>query len=237
MTGRKMPTGVPYPALRIARHEWRLILKEPRFLIPFLITPIVLIGIQGFTAYFRSAGSDYETLLLARSLLLMLAVLAPSAAVPMGADSFAGEKERNTLEILLCLPVEIGALFWGKVLGIYPLPVLMGWLGQGAMLAILSGRGLLIPAFLPDAAKAMLLTPCLGMFLCAFATLMSLVADSVRSAAQLTSLAMLGLFFSVMFCSTWMFASWAVFAGFMAALLAGSVACLLLARARFPKLS
>jgi ABC-type transport system involved in multi-copper enzyme maturation permease subunit len=221
----------------IAQHEWRLILKEPRFLIPFLVTPLVLIGIQGFTVYFRSFGSDYETLLLARSLLLMLAVLAPSAAVPLGADSFAGEKERNTLEILLCLPVNMGSLFWGKVLGIYPLPVFMGWLGQAAMLGILASRDLILPGFQADALKAILLTPCLGLFLCAFATLMSLLADSVRSAAQLTSLAMLLVFFSVMFGSSWIFGSWIIFGFFWVSLIMASVACLVLARSRFPKLS
>lgn len=223
--------------LRIAQHEWRLILKEPRFLIPFLLMPLVLIGIQAFTVYFRPVGNDYETLLLARSLLLMLAVLAPSAAVPLGADSFAGEKERNTLEILLCLPIDIGALFWGKVLGIFPLPVLMGWVGQAVMLAILSSRGLLLPLFVGDAMKALLFTPCIGLFLCAFATLMSLIADSVRGAAQLTSLAMLVIFFTVMFCSTWIFASWAVFFVILFGLGLASVTCLLLARSRFPKLA
>src|SRR4051812_45570112 len=106
------------PSLRIARHEWKLILKEPRFLAPFIVTPMVLLGVQIF-AIFANPGETFETLRLARSLLLMLAVLAPSVAVPLGADSFAGEKERNTLEILLCLPVDARALFWGKVLGIF----------------------------------------------------------------------------------------------------------------------
>ncbi len=221
----------------IARHEWKLIFKEPRFLIPFLLTPLLLTGFQVFAIYFRPLGDSYETLLLARSLLLMLAVLAPSAAVPLGADSFAGEKERNTLEILLCLPIEKGSLFWGKVLGIYPLPIMLGWLGQGAMLAILMSRGLLFEVFRPDAIKALILTPILGLFLCAFSILMSLLADSVRGAAQLTSLAMLAIFFLVMFSSTWFFASWIFFMGLIAILIFFSVTCLLLARGRFPRLS
>jgi ABC-type Na+ efflux pump permease subunit len=222
-------------AFRIARHEWRLILKEPRFLIPFLLMPLVLIGVQGFAVYFRPFGTESETLLLARSLLLMLAVLAPSSVVPLGADSFAGEKERNTLEILLGLPINVGPLFWGKVLGIYPIPVLIGWLGQITLLAILSSRGLLLPDFVPDAIKALLLTPCLGFFLCAFATLMSLVADSVRGATQLTSLAMLAMFFMMLFSASWIFASWFIFIGIIIGLGSASVTCLLLARSRFPR--
>ena len=34
------PAGAGWPAFKIARHEWRLILKEPRFLLPFFITSL-----------------------------------------------------------------------------------------------------------------------------------------------------------------------------------------------------
>jgi ABC-type transport system involved in multi-copper enzyme maturation permease subunit len=223
-------------AFRMARHEWRMIFKEPRFLMPFLITPILLIGLQAFTVFVRPMASTSETLTLARSLLLMLAVLAPSAAVPLGADSFAGEKERNTLEILMCLPVELGALFWGKVMGILPVPVLVGWMGQGAMAAMLAAKGHWLPGFGGDVARAMLLTPLLGLFLSALSTLLSLISESVRSAAQLTSLAMLGIFFAVTTFSTAFFRSEALCLGFGAGLLAASAGCFLAARRRFPRL-
>src|SRR3989338_6609150 len=110
--------------LRMARHEWRLILREPRFLVPFLITPLLLVGFQAFAVASAADGDAGDIRVVTRSLLLMLAVFAPSLAIPLGADSFAGERERNTLEVLLCLPIGMRALFWGKVLGILPLPVL-----------------------------------------------------------------------------------------------------------------
>jgi ABC-type transport system involved in multi-copper enzyme maturation permease subunit len=224
------------PAFGIARHEWRLIFKEPRFLLPFLITPLLLMGLQAFTVFVQPLGSVTETLTLARSLLLMLAVLAPSAAVPLGADSFAGEKERNTLEILMCLPVEMGSLFWGKVMGMYPVPVLVGWMGQGVMAAMLIAKGYWLPGFTSDVAKAMLMTPVLALFLCALSTLLSLISESVRSAAQLTSLVMLGIFFSVTSFSTAFFRSDALYLGFIGVLLAASLACFFAARRRFPRL-
>lgn len=226
-----------FQAFRIAKHEWKLILKEPRFLVPFLITPVVLIGIQAFGTYFRPLGSDSETLLMARSILLMLAILAPSAAVPLGADSFAGEKERNTFEILLCLPVQLGELFWGKVMGIFPFPVFMGWVGQGLVLSILNNRGLLYSGFIYDALKAMSITPLLGLFLSAFSVLMSLIADSVRGAAQLTSLIMLGIFFGTIFLANEIFSSTTIYLIYVGMLLLGSVICLLLARSRFASLN
>jgi ABC-type Na+ efflux pump permease subunit len=223
-------------SLGIARHELRLIFKEPRFLLPFLITPLLLIGLQAYNVLVHPPGSEAEILLLSRALLLMLAVLAPSSAVPLGADSFAGEKERNTLEILMCLPVEMGALFWGKVLGMYPVPVLVGWLGQAAMAGMLLSNGHWQPGLGADVAKAMLLTPVLGLFLCAVSTLLSLISESVRGAAQLTSLVMLGIFFAVTSFSPFFYASGAVYCGFIAALLAASAACFLAARKKFPKL-
>jgi ABC-type transport system involved in multi-copper enzyme maturation permease subunit len=222
--------------LRIARHEWRLIFKEPRFLLPFMIAPLLLIGLQAFTLFVQPIGSPEGMLTLARALLLMLAVLAPGAAVPLGADSFAGEKERNTLEILMCLPVGLGSLFWGKVMGVCPIPVLVGWIGQGVIIVMLYSKGFWPPGFGLEAAKAMAVTPVLGLFLCALSTLLSLISESVRSAAQLTSLAMLAVFFTVTSFSSAIFRSNAVFLGFTGALLAASLICFLLARRRFPRL-
>jgi ABC-type transport system involved in multi-copper enzyme maturation permease subunit len=222
-------------ALLIARHEWRMIFKEPRFLLPFLITPLLMMGLQTFTII-NPLGSVAETLSLARTLLLILAVLAPSSAVPLGADSFAGEKERNTLEILMCLPVEVGSLFWGKILGMIPVPVLVGLAGQGIMAGMLAARGFWEPGFGAEVAKAMLLTPVLGLFLASLATLLSLISESVRSAAQFTSLAMLGLFFLVTSFSGAVYHSDLVFACVFSSLSAASVAFFLVARRRFPRL-
>jgi ABC-type transport system involved in multi-copper enzyme maturation permease subunit len=221
-------------AWRIARHEWSLILKEPRFLFLFVLTPLILLGLQAATLWGK-LGSAREILELARSLLLMLAVLAPSAAVPLGADSFAGEKERNTLEILMCLPVGMGPLFWGKIIGMLPFPIAVGWIGQGLLAAMLASRGYWDPGFGIHLAKAMALTPALALFLCALTTLLSLIAESVRSAAQLSSLAMLLLFFLAAIFSSAYLRSPAVLAGALAALTLGAAACFLAARRRFPR--
>jgi ABC-type transport system involved in multi-copper enzyme maturation permease subunit len=223
-------------ALIVARHEWRMIFKEPRFLLPFLITPVLLVGLQAFTLFVSPVGTAADTLSLSKSLLLMLAVLAPGSAVPLGADSFAGEKERNTLEILMCLPASMGSLFWGKVLGIYPAPVLVGWAGQSAIAAMLSARGYWAPGFGWELARAMAMTPVLGLFLCALSTLVSLISESVRSAAQITSLAMLALFFVVTSFSGSYYDSPAACFGLLGGLTLASAICFLLARRRFPRL-
>jgi ABC-type Na+ efflux pump permease subunit len=224
--------------LRIARHEWRSILKEPRFLLPFLITPLLLVGLQAFAVSYSGAASasGAGAVELARSLLLMLAILSPGMAVPLGADSFAGERERNTLEILLCLPIRPLSLFWGKVLGILPIPVLVGLLGQGLLVSVLASRVPLPAGFATDLLKALGLTPAVGLFFCSVATLVSLRAETVRGAAQLGSLAMLGLIAAVLPLSGAVLASDAWYAGLLAVLLTGSGLCLALARSRFLRL-
>ena len=224
------------PAFRLARHEWRLILKEPRFLLPFLVTPILIIGIQCFALFFRGAATPPEAVALARTLLLMLAVLAPSMAVPLGADSFAGERERNTLEILLCLPVGPLSLFWGKVLGILPLPTLVGLLSQGILLAMLAANAPLPPDFWLIAAKALALTPAVGLFFCSVSAFISMGAETVRGAAQLSSLAMLAILAAVLPASGILYDSQPYFWGLVSCLLAGSALCLALARRRFLRL-
>jgi ABC-type Na+ efflux pump permease subunit len=231
-----LPSLPSLPSFRIARHEWRLILKEPRFLLPFLITPLLLVGLQAFAVSFSGAASAAEAVELARSLLLMLAILSPGMAVPLGADSFAGERERNTLEILLCLPIRPRSLFWGKVLGILPIPVLVGWLGQGLLVAVLASRTPLPADFPPDMLKALGLTPAVGLFFCSASTLVSLRAETVRGAAQLGSLAMLFLIAMVLPLSGRILASHAGYAGLVAGLAAGSGLCLALARSRFMRL-
>lgn len=222
-------------AWRIARHEWRLILKEPRFLFPFLFTPLVLLGLQVVNLWGMS-DKGWGSLELARSLLLTLAVLAPGSAVPLGADSFAGERERNTLEILMCLPVGIGSLFWGKILGMLPFPILLGWFGQAMLGALLAARGFWTPEFGMQQIKAMALTPVASVFLCSLAAWLSMVAESVRGAAQLASLAMLALFFLTAVFGPLYFHSALAFAGCIATLSGTALACFLAARRRFRRI-
>jgi ABC-type transport system involved in multi-copper enzyme maturation permease subunit len=223
-------------AFRIARHEWRLILKEPRFLLPFLITPLLVIGIQAFAVYVSGSANAFEALTIARSLMMMLAVITPSLAVPLGADSFAGERERNTLEILLCLPVGPLTLFWGKVLGILPLPILIGWLGQGILLSVLSSRVEIPPAYWEGFLRAFALAPAVALFFGSLAAFISMGSETVRGAAQLCSLAMLVVFGVILSSTDRLYAGGPFYGAVMAALLGGSALCLLLARRRFLRL-
>jgi hypothetical protein len=81
-----------------------------------------------------------------------------------------------------------------------------------------------------------LLTPAIGAFFCSVSALLSMGAETVRGAAQLSSLAMLAIFATVLGTQGLIYSSPAYFAGMLAALVAGSGVCLALARRRFLRL-
>ncbi len=219
--------------IRIIKHEWSQIAKEPKFLIPFLLIPLIMIGVQVFALFFQPTVQLEEQYLLSRSLLIMLAILVSGLTVPLCADSFAGEKERHTLETLLSLPISLRTLFRAKVLAVYPFPVIVAWFGQGLILLALFLRGILSVDFGSDAIKAFLLTPVIGLSLCAMSTLISLRADSVRAAAQVAGIFMLLFFFLLIGTSPWIFLSWTYWSALLIFLLAISGLCFYLSRRIF----
>lgn len=105
--------------LRIARHEIRQILREPKFLLPFLFPPVLLIVSQ---AVFLP--SDIPEWMLSRTMLFCALLIAPMM-IPLASDSFAGERERGSLELLLLLPVRPSSIFYGKLLALLPVPLFL----------------------------------------------------------------------------------------------------------------
>ncbi|MBR6123309.1 ABC transporter permease [Candidatus Saccharibacteria bacterium] len=115
--------------LHVLRHELRILFREPRFWIPFVIPPIILalsqfIAVSRYDAGIMNGMQGYMMLLLG-------CLMAPMGA-PLAADSFAGERERNSLELLQLLPVKASILFWGKLLAILPFPIVFAMLVQFA---------------------------------------------------------------------------------------------------------
>lgn len=66
----------------------------------------------------------------------LLLVIPLMVSAVLAADAFAGEKERRTLEGLLCLPIEDRDLFIAKVLGAY-IPAVAITLGGAVLYAII----------------------------------------------------------------------------------------------------
>lgn len=116
--------------LRIAGHEIRQILREPKFLLPFLFPPVLLVVSQ-----VALLPPDVPSWALSRMMLFCALLIAPMI-VPLASDSFAGERERGSLELLLLLPVRPSAVFYGKLLALLPVPLVLVALAETAYAAV-----------------------------------------------------------------------------------------------------
>ena len=160
---------------QIFKHEIRLMLREPRFLMAFLLPPLVLLGAQAFL-FSQTAGEAPQ---LDGMMLLLVGALITTMSVTLTADSFAGERERNTLELLLALPLKPEHLFWGKLSAILVFPLVLAFAAQGILWTFFSQVGwyYLITAWIYSLA--------LCLFITALALYISLRSATVRSAAQI----------------------------------------------------
>ena len=112
-------------------------------------------------------------------MLLLGCLMAPMGA-PLAADSFAGERERNSLELLQLSPIAPAKLFWGKLLAVLPFPIIFSLMTQGAY-------WLGHPEIPMVAAVASVLGALSAVLLVnSFTLSLSLKAKTVRSATQLS---------------------------------------------------
>ena len=161
----------------ILRHELRILFREPRFWIPFVIPPIIM-ALSQFIAVSRY-GAGIMNGMQGYMMLLLGCLMAPMGA-PLAADSFAGERERNSLELLQLLPVKASTLFWGKLLAILPFPIVFAVMVQLAY-------WLAHPEIPMTEAVASFLGGLSAVFLMnAFSLLMSLKMKTARSATHVT---------------------------------------------------
>lgn len=191
--------------LIIAKHELKQVLREPQFLIPYLLVPALTIGIYSFVVLHEGIDPEVSAAS-SRMIILVVGVLITSMTLMLCADSFAGEKERNSLEILLCSPISLRGLFFGKLLGILPIPILLGWIAQFMIYALSNTWGFSFITGLMGL-QLLLLTPVSSLFLCSVTIFISLRMQTVRSAAQVASLIVLLYLFFIQFTSTWFFES------------------------------
>ena len=176
--------------LHVFRHEIRLIFREPRFWIPFIIPPVILAASQAI------ATSRYGTQVfdgMEGYMMLLLGCLMAPMGAPLAADSFAGERERNSLELLQLSPIAPAHLFWGKLLAVLPFPVAFSLLVQ---LAYWFAH----PAIAPTEAFASVLGSLSAVLLVtAFSLILSLRVKTVRTATQLSLFVIVPLLLVVQF--------------------------------------
>ena len=163
--------------LHVFKHELRLIFRDPRFWIPFIIPPVILAASQAI-AVSRYGGQIMEGM--ESYMMLLLGCLMAPMGAPLAGDSFAGERERNSLELLQLSPIAPAKLFWGKLLAIIPFPVVFALLAQlGYWFSHSDITALEAVASMLGALSAVLLTT-------AFSLMISLRVKTVRAATHIT---------------------------------------------------
>jgi uncharacterized membrane protein SpoIIM required for sporulation/ABC-type transport system involved in multi-copper enzyme maturation permease subunit len=121
-------------ALVVTRREVRDQLRDWRIIFPVVTLTLVFPSLMNFTA--RQAVNfvqKYDAPVVAERLipfLLMIVGFFPiSVSLVIALESFVGEKERHSIEPLLCSPLTDGQLYLGKLLAAMVPPLLASYLG------------------------------------------------------------------------------------------------------------
>lgn len=122
--------------------------------------------------------------------LLVCGVLPLGLSSSLAADTFAGERERRSLETLLCAPQTAWPLFLGKGLSALLPGVAMSWAAMVACATVLvwTGNG---PAPLAALLAGGLVVPSLGALSTSVALAASRRMRTVRAASQMAALGLL----------------------------------------------
>lgn len=179
-------------ALIITRRELRDSLRDWRILVPTIILTLIFPFIMTFTSTVATNWvQQYAATLLVERInpfLLMIVGFFPiSFSLVIALESFVGEKERNSLEPLLSMPVTDLELYVGKILAALVLPVMGSYLGIAVFLV---SRYFTRPSWVPalDLLVLMvLLTTAKALVMVSGAVVVSSQTTSVRAANLLAS--------------------------------------------------
>jgi ABC-2 type transport system ATP-binding protein len=171
--------------LTIVRKEWRETLGSGSR--ATIAAGIVMLAIVGVLASFAGERIVRSPAMLSATSIAFLILLGTVA------DSFAGERERHTLETLVASAIPDAALLLGKILA----SVVYGWGATLLMLAVvLLGANIAHPGVLYPPSTllaALVLTPLLLLFLSTTGVWLSLRSPTVRSAQTRITAVLFGL--------------------------------------------
>jgi ABC-type transport system involved in multi-copper enzyme maturation permease subunit len=170
-------------ALIITRRELRDSLRDWRIVTPIIVLTVVFPFLMDFTSRWATNWvSQYTNPILVERInpfLLMIVGFFPiSFSLIIALESFVGEKERNSLEPILSMPVSDLELYLGKMLSSLLLPLVASYLG---ITVFLVSRFLTTPRWVPPLDLAVL------MFLLTTAEALVMVSGAVVISSQTTS--------------------------------------------------
>ncbi len=178
-------------ALLVARREIRDQLRDWRILTPIIILTLFFPALMNFTAqqavsFVGRFGADIIGERLIPFLLMIVGFFPISISLVIALETFAGERERLSLEPLLATPLSDDQLYLGKVLASLVTPLAAAYLGILVYLAGLSLRlGWSPPG--PLLIQILLLTAAQAIVMVSAAVVISSQTTSVRAANLLAS--------------------------------------------------
>jgi uncharacterized membrane protein SpoIIM required for sporulation/ABC-type transport system involved in multi-copper enzyme maturation permease subunit len=185
------PPGLFGGALTVARREVRDQLRDWRILIPIILLTLFFPALMNFTArqavdFVGRYGAPLIAERLIPFLLMVVGFFPVSISLVIALESFAGERERLSLEPLLATPLTEGQLYLGKMLASLVPPLFASYLGISVYLIGLAIQiGWRPPAAL--LAQVLLLTTAQALVMVSGAVVISLQTTSVRAANLLAS--------------------------------------------------
>jgi ABC-type Na+ efflux pump permease subunit len=191
----------------IVRKEAVELTREKRFLVPLVLVPVLVTGNVVWLVLSIMSNvppQDESTITLATLSLrftpvmaILTGALCASLAGVLAIDSFAGERERKTLEPLLASPAEESEIVLGKIAASSWLPTVLGCLAVAVFVTVLyfkMDRPWFDASF--DAWRiglVMLLPPVLAVVLAGCVAILSNYFSSMRSVSQVVFLPLTGL--------------------------------------------
>ena len=175
----------------ITRREIRDSFRDWRIMTPILILTLIFPALMDFTAGLAiNWAAQYDATLVGERLIpfmLMIVGFFPiSFSLVIALETFVGEKERNSIEPLLSMPLSDLELYLGKMLAALAVPILASYFG---MLVYLVGLHFSL-GWQPDFVlliQMFLLTTVKGLVMVSGAVVVSSQTTSVRAANLLAS--------------------------------------------------
>lgn len=178
-------------ALTVTRRELRDTMRDWRIVIPIILLTLVFPVIMNFTAgaaqdFVQRYGAQIIGERLIPFLLMIVGFFPISFSLVVALETFVGERERKSIEALLCTPLSNGQLYLGKMLAAMIPPLGAAYLGIGLYLVgLYLFRGWTAPPQL--LIQIVALTTCEAIVMVSGAVVVSSQTTSTRAANLLAS--------------------------------------------------
>lgn len=193
---RAAPLAPPPPALVIARRELAETLSDWRVLLPLAVLtvglPAALVAATGWALGFVASAEVLGRLV--PFVGLLVGFVPASFTLITAIESFVGERERNSLEALLAMPLNDRQLYTGKLVAALLAPLAGSLAAMGVFLALtrLIHPALYAAGMTPEAlAQITLMLVAICVLMVAGAVVISTHTGSVRAATLLASAVLL----------------------------------------------